>query len=357
MNLVWPPPTAPGTLRPVMKMFSGIVAGFALGFSLVTSLAQDPAPIPTRAQALAALQSVMGPFPSHARGPVPMRIVTESQHDGYVLQDIRYRSEPGDRPGVEVPAYLLIPRPAPVRGARLRAVLALHQTHPAGRKVVAGLGESPDDQYGVELVKRGYVVLAPAYPLLADYSPDVLGLGHASGTMKAIWDNVRGIDLLMGLGFVSTNGVAAIGHSLGGHNGLFTAAFDDRIRVVVTSCGFDSFRDYYDGNPAVWGEERGWCQLRYMPALRAYQGRLDSLPFDFPDVLAAIGPRAVWVNAPKGDSNFRWQSVDRVVDRVRPLWERAGRTDRLEVVHPDHGHRFAPAERQRAYAVIARELD
>ncbi len=340
-----------------MKLFSGVVAGFVIGFSLVTGLAQTPAAIPTRAQALAALQSVMGPFPSHARGPVPMRVVAESQHDGYRLQDIRYRSEPGDMPGVEVPAYLLIPRPIPADGSRMRAVLALHQTHAAGRKVVAGLGESSDDEYGVELVKRGFVVLAPAYPLLADYSPDVLGLGHASGTMKAIWDNVRGIDLLMGLESVSTNGVAVIGHSLGGHNGLFTAAFDQRIRVVVTSCGFDSFRDYYDGNPAVWGEERGWCQLRYMPALRAYQGRLESLPFDFSDVFAAIGPRSVWVNAPKGDSNFRWQSVARLMNQVRPLWERHDRSSRLEVIHPDHGHRFAPAERQRAYSVIAAEWD
>jgi cephalosporin-C deacetylase-like acetyl esterase len=89
------------------------------------------------------------------------------------------------------------------------------------------------------------VVLAPAYPLLADHQPDVRGLGFESGTMKAIWDNVRGLDLLASLPFVSTNrGFGAIGHSLGGHNGLFTAAFDERIRVVVTSCGFDSFRDF-----------------------------------------------------------------------------------------------------------------
>jgi hypothetical protein len=299
----------------------------------------------------------MGPFPGHPRGPVPVRLISETDHGEYVVRDIRYRSEPGAAVGVEVPAYLMIPATA-VKGERKhRAVLALHQTHAAGRKVVAGLGNSPDDEYGVELVRKGYVVLAPAYPILADYEPDVRGLGYVSGTMKAVWDNVRGLDLLASMPGVATNGFGVIGHSLGGHNGLFTAAFDERIRVVVTSCGFDSFRDYYDGNPAVWAEERGWCQLRYMPGLLAYRGRLEALPFDFVEVLSAIGPRAVWVNAPKADSNFRWRSVDRVVGAVRPIWTRAGRGDRLEVVHPDHGHRFAPAERERAYAVIARELE
>jgi hypothetical protein len=57
-----------------------------------------------------------------------------------------------------------------------------------------------------------------------------------------------------------------------------------------------------------------------MPRLAAYRGRLAELPFDFTDVLGAIAPRTVLINAPKGDSNFRWQSVDRVVAAVRPLW-------------------------------------
>ena len=194
------------------------------------------------------------------------------------------------------------------------AVLALHQTHAAGRRVVVGLGQSPDDEYGVELVRRGFIVLAPAYPHLADYAPDLRGLGYASGTLKAIWDNIRGLDLLASIPAVRTNrGFGCIGHSLGGHNGLFTAAFDTRIRVVVTSCGFDSFRDYRGGHPDLWRDGQGWCQPRYMPRLAAYRGKLDQIPFDFPEVLAAILPRRVFVNAPKRDSNFGWESVDRVV--------------------------------------------
>ena len=300
-----------------------------------------------RADILARMESVMGPFPRHARGPVPMRVLGETNRAGHVLRDIEYESEPGSW----VPAYLLVPDAArKARGREVPVALALHQTHAAGRKVVAGLGGSPDDEYGVELARAGWVVLAPAYPQLADYAPDILGLGHASGTMKAIWDNVRGLDLVGSFAFADTNRVASIGHSLGGHNALFTAAFDARIRAVAVSCSFDSFRDYYDGNPDVWRAGRGWCQVRYMPRLAGYAGRLGEIPFDFDDVLAAVAPRVLYVHAPKGDSNFRWESVARVVARARPGW--ADAPGNLALEQPDGPHRFPPAQRARALAML-----
>ena len=314
----------------------------------VTMVAVTTAGAADRAAILARMESVMGPFPARARGPVPMKVLSETNRPGHVLRDIVFESEPGSW----VPAYLLVP--SPVKGAKGRtwpAALALHQTHAAGRKVVVGLGNSPDDEYGLELVSKGWVVLAPAYPQLADYAPDILGLGHASGTMKAIWDNVRGIDLLASLPYVETNRLVAIGHSLGGHNALFTAAFDARIQAVAVSCSFDSFRDYYDGNPEVWREGKGWCQVRYMPRLAAYAGRLGEIPFDFDDVLSAIAPRPLYINAPKGDSNFRWRSVARIVDRVRPEW--TGAPGNLVLEQPEEPHRFPPSQRSRAMDVLA----
>lgn len=306
-----------------------------------------------RPDLLSRLESIMGPLPGPERRvdlAVEIHEVSRPQA-GVIRQHLSYHSEPGSR----VPAYLLLPAGAdqapPQR--RFPAVLALHQTHPAGHQVVVGLGNSPDDEYGVELARRGYVVLAPPYPLLAGYAPDLQALGYASGTMKGIWDNLRALDLLASLPMVATNrGFGVIGHSLGGHNGLFTAAFDERLAVVVTSCGFDSFRDYYDGSPDVWRPERGWCSARYMPRLLEYRGRLDALPFDFTDVLAAIAPRPVFVSAPLGDSNFRWQSVDGVVtDAVRLALERQV-IARIQVVHPDCGHRFPPEQREHAYRVL-----
>lgn len=60
---------------------------------------------------------------------------------------------------------------------------------------------------------------------------------YESGTMKAIWDNIRALDVLESLSFVRQGAFATIGHSLGGHNSVYTAVFDKRLRVVVSSCG------------------------------------------------------------------------------------------------------------------------
>jgi len=59
------------------------------------------------------------------------------------------------------------------------------------------------------------------------------------------------LDLLDSLPYLE-HGRYAIGHSLGGHNAIYTALFDERIKVVVSSCGFDSFLDYYGGDPKNW---------------------------------------------------------------------------------------------------------
>ncbi len=317
------------------------------GLLLAASLAAAAEERPAR---LARLEQVMGPFP-----PVSRRVPLEPEYgraddlDDLVRREVTFTSEPGSR----VTAWLVHPREAGRDGRRLAAVLCLHQTHAAGRNVVVGLGDSPDDEYALELARRGFVCLAPPYPLLADYAPDLGALGYVSGTMKAIWDNSRALDLLASLPFVATNrGFGAIGHSLGGHNGLFTAAFDPRLTAVVTSCGFDSFRDYYDADPAVWETGRGWTSTRYMPRLAAFRGRLDQIPFDFTDVLGAIAPRAVFVSAPVGDTNFRWRSVARITADAAPRFPAGA----LVVGHPDAGHRFPPETRARAYAFLAARL-
>jgi len=314
-----------------------------------------------RAEIVAGMEAVMGPLPGAGkRGPLDLSVEAETDCGTYVRRAIRYTAEPGGR----VPAYLLVPKAVLAGRANAPGVLALMPTNAAeGNRPVVGLGRSggkPGRNYGEELAQRGFVVIAPPYPHLGDYKPDLRALGYVSGTMKAIWDNIRALDVLEATPGVSRHGYGAIGHSLGGHNAIFTAVFDARITVVVSSCGFDSFLDYYGGRPEMWrrgqGWNPGWTQDRYMPRLAGFAGNLAAIPFDFHELVGALAPRALFVNAPRRDANFNWQSVDRVLAAARPVYALFDASERIVVEHPDCAHDFPEAMREKSYAWLQRFL-
>lgn len=304
-----------------------------------------------RAEIVRGMEAVMGKMPGEEkRCALDLRVEKEEDVGTYLRRLVSYQSEPGSR----VPAWLLLPKGV----EKAPAVLALHGTNNViGHDVVVGLGDVANRAYGSELAERGYVVLAPNYPLLAKYQPDLAALGWESGTLKAVWDNRRGLDLLSSLPVVdASRGFGAIGHSLGGHNSVFTAVFDDRIRAVVSSCGLDSFLDYYGGDAKNWTPERGWCQTRYMRKLADYKGRLAEIPFDFHELIGALAPRHVLIVAPLKDGNFRPESVDRVAAAARPVFKLHGHEERLRVEHPDAAHDFPPDMRELAYTLFDQVL-
>jgi len=174
-----------------------------------------------------------------------------------------------------------------------------------------------------------------------------------SGTMKAIYDNTRALDLLETLPYVDSKpGFGAIGHSLGGHNTIYTAVFDQRITVMASSCGFDAYPDYYGGAEKNWFFGRGWCQIRYMPRLSDYRGRQKEIPYDFPELLGALAPRPFFVHAPLRDSNFRWKSVDVCAAAAHPIYKLLGNEKGLIIKHPDYNHNFPEDMREEAYQTI-----
>jgi dienelactone hydrolase len=297
---------------------------------------------------------VMGPLPGPEKWcPFDMRTDAQTNCGTYTRLLISYVSDPGSR----VPAYLLIPNDALGGKKQLPAILALHPTDMQyGHRVLVEQLRANYRAYGHDLAERGYVVIAPAYPIMANYQPDIKALGYQSGTMKAIRDNMRALDLLETLPFVRKGRYGAIGHSLGGHNAIFTAVFDPRISVVVSSCGFDSFLVYDGGNPASWQPERGWCQTRYMPRLANYRGRLPQIPFDFYELIAALAPRAVFVNAPTRDDNFRVQSVDSILTAASGIYRLYHVPGVLQAAYPDCAHDFPSDVRETAYAFLDQHL-
>jgi dienelactone hydrolase len=277
------------------------------------------------------------------RVPLDVRVEEEVRVENLVRRKLSFRSEPGDR----VSAYLFLPDTA--RRSRRAAVLCLHQTVAIGKGEPAGLGGSPDLHYALELARSGFVTLAPDYASLGEHSWDFARRhGYASGTMKGIWDHIRAVDLLASLPEVDPQRIGCIGHSLGGHNAIFLGLFEPRIRAFVSSCGFTRF--HKDDVPS-------WTGPRYLPRLATvFENDADQVPFDFPELVAALAPRPFLACAATRDSDFDVSGVRDVMAEARRVYHLFGAERRLQAYYPESPHNFPGDAREKAYRFLARWL-
>jgi dienelactone hydrolase len=298
-----------------------------------------------RRHILDGMQEIMGPFPSDKeKVPIDVKYTMEVKTAKYTRKKLTFAVEKGDR----VPAWLLIPVGLK---AKAPAVLCLHQTIGIGKDEPAGLGKSEELRYAHHLAERGYVTIAPDYPSFGEYPFDFTKSKFASGSMKAIWNNLRAVDLLVSLPEVDPQRLGVIGHSLGGHNAMFTAVFDTRLKAIVSNCGFTSFPRYYGGNL------KGWTSARYMPRIATiHKNKPERMPFDFPEVVAALAPRAFLASSPLHDGNFEVSGVKDCIAAARPVYELLGVKDQLQANYPDCGHTFPPEVRKVAYTFLDRWL-
>jgi dienelactone hydrolase len=285
------------------------------------------------------LERVMGPLPGQ-RVPLNVRLVEEMRSGAIVRRKITYQSDANDR----VPAYLLLP---PSAGKKLPAILCLHQTTPFGKDEPAGVRGDAELRYALELAERGYVAIVPDYPSFGEHAFDfAANPAYASGTIKAVWDNIRAVDVLETMPEVDAAKIGVIGHSLGGHNALFTAVFEARLRVIVSSCGFTSFGK--DDMPS-------WTGPRYMPRIRTQFGNdARRVPFDFHEIVAALAPRPFLACAAEMDDDFDVAGVREVMRAAASVYELHDAAGHLAAHYPPGKHAFQREARQRAYAFFDR---
>jgi dienelactone hydrolase len=299
-----------------------------------------------RAHILAAVQKVLGVLPdSHQRVPLDYKVLREIAGEGYVRKKITYGSDLHSRAS----AWLLVPEKAQ-HGAP--AVLCLHDDHPLGKDDALALG-GPALPYAHELARRGYVCLVPEHPSFRENAHDFAAHArtYASGAMKAIWDNIRGIDLLETLPEVDCKRIAILGHGLGGRTALFTAAFDGRIAAVVSNCGFTEFTSYKKGNLSDWASPREIPRIREL-----YHNDPALIPFSFAELLATLAPRPVLISAPVEDKIMEVEGVKHAVHGARAVYDLRRAASALRLVHPAGGHEFTAAAREAAYTWLNQQL-
>jgi len=297
-----------------------------------------------RRQIRANFELVAGPLPGpEFRVPLDVQVLETVAVGDLTRIKLTYQSDPTDR----VPAYLFLQKNA-VPG-KTPAVLCLHQTTGTGKGEVAGVNGDASLHYGLELARRGYVVLAPDYPSFGDHKYEFGEKSpYASGTMKAIWDNLRAVDLLELRPEVDPARIGVIGHSLGGHSAIFTALFDERLKAVVSSCGFCRF--HKDDVPS-------WTGPNYMPRIAShFENSPDRVPFDFPELIAAIAPRAFLTSSAEKDSDFDVIGVRETMAAAKPIFELHGVPEKLVGIYPPTGHSFPDDARKTAYEFLDRNL-
>jgi dienelactone hydrolase len=269
---------------------------------------------------------------------------------------LTYQSDSESR----VPAYVFIPLSETVESklnsdqstAKITgpypAVLCLQQTTSAGKDEPAGLQGDPDMKYAIELAEAGFVTIAPDYPSFGEYTHDFEADQYQSGSMKAIWDNSRAIDLLETMPEVDRTRIGCIGHSLGGHNAIFTGQFEPRIQVIVSSCGFTSLSE--DDLPS-------WTGPRYMPLIAtSFENDIRKMPVDFHELIAALAPRPFMACYAEKDDDFSASGVRHVLQQAESVYKLYNSESRLLSVRVEAGHSFPKASRERAYRFLSEHL-
>ena len=270
------------------------------------------------------------------------RVVPEGDGELAVVRSlIRYEAEAGR----VVEAYRLRPEGAAPSGGRPGAVV-LHSTTDITIRQPAGLEGPSEKHIGLQLARRGYVCVCPRCFLwegggagraleAVDRSrrrhPDALG------TAQMLFDAQRAMDLLEAEADVDGDRLSAIGHSLGGKEVLFLAAFDDRVRAAVSSEGGIGIG--YSNWDAPW---------YHGPAV----GR-PGFPLDHAEVLALAAPRAfLLIGGDSADGDRSWPYIEACL----PVWKLLGAPEGLILFNHHQGHAYPPEARAVAEAWLDRWL-
>ena len=300
------------------------------------------------------MQLVMGKLPPRQKKKLHVVYTDSSVFEKYIRYTINFEVAPSEK----VFAYLYRPKNI---SKLFPAILALHGTGIEGKKIIDGSTSTKNRAYAKELAERGYVVIAPDYPSMGELENyDFANDRYDSGTMKGIFNHISCVDLLQSLPYVDKERIGVIGHSLGGHNALFVAAFDPRIKVIVSSCGW-TLMDYYHPGEQVTARYGGrlgpWAQERYMPFIRdKFDLDAEKIPFDFDEIIAVLAPRPFFSNSPVYDLNFSVEGVRKAESRVREVYRFMNAEDAIRFVYPRVGHDFPSDIREDAYRFIDKYL-
>jgi len=302
----------------------------------------------------------IGAFPESV--PLDLKFEKEQKFKGYTGHIVSYNLEENER----VRSVILTPE---VIYGKLPAILAIHQhngeyhlgkAEPSGWDINGKIKElNPMYAYGCDLVKRGYVVICPDLLCFEERRDPHFGTTYEAGSSFEIFEFTKRVqsgsslmakylhdtsvasDVLCSLDYVDASKLGVIGHSLGGQTSLYTAWYDKRIKVGVSSCGFGTvstiIRDKINHNKAA-----------YIPGFSTYA--------DTYDILCDIAPRAFAFTSGVTDSLFPIDGVREIAKRAERKYAGQGVSDKLLTHIFDGGHYFDDEAKKKVYNFIDKQI-
>ncbi|MHB9137915.1 MAG: dienelactone hydrolase family protein [Victivallaceae bacterium] len=239
-------------------------------------------------------------------------------------------------PGCTVEAYVI--RPLKISD-RYPAIVSLHQTIDCTIDEVAGLAGSPDLHIGLHLAERGFVTINPrcflwerqglsfeeAAAALKQQFPSWTGMG------RMLWDTQCAVDVLCSLPYVDEKLIGTIGHSLGGKEAFYLAAFDPRVKATVCS------------EMGIGLDMSNWNAEHYLGSAVSHAG----FPLSHHEILALIAPKPFLLIG--GDKDDDKRSDELYIRQVQSIYQLYNAGEKIKFFDHHRGHTFPVAAQDAAY--------
>jgi dienelactone hydrolase len=246
-----------------------------------------------------------------------------------------------------LPLYVL--RPPGEESKRFPVVLALHGHGPFGHDVVAGVEATPQHiqsirsanyDYGRQLVREGYLVIAPCF---TPFGRRITDEQRASKTDQCAVAFVRLMflgqtllganlrDVSWALDYATqrpdalADRVGCVGLSYGGRMTMVAAALDARIKVAVISGALNVFQERALGDGYS-------CGAQVIPGLLEIG--------DTPEIGGLIAPRPCIWEIGSRDSLVVKDWAEQAIERLRRAYAAAGKLENLEFHRFEGGHQW-----------------
>jgi dienelactone hydrolase len=306
-------------------------------------------------KARVALARTLG-FLDQKRVPLAPKTIERVDRGSYVRHKVILRTSSTSL----MPTYVLIPKDSP---APMSCVLALHG-HGYGVRDIVGIRQDTTDRdapegyhddFGVQLAKRRFVVIAPEISCFGERVGNyehleqrrrpttchnantyAMMLGGSIAGLR-VWDGMRALDYLESIPQADSKRVGVMGISGGGMHAFFSACLDPRIKAAVIS-GY--FCDWRHSILAI-----NHCTCNFVPGLL----KLGELS----DLAGLIAPRPLLVENGTNDDIFPIDTVKQTVKRASRAWRIFGASKNLETDYFQGAHQI---HGKRAYAFLRRHL-